>query len=126
MISKLIIPKYIFGGLINTLFSYIIFVLIFTATESVLVSLCFVSIVGTTFSFIYNKRIVFMKSHKGSLLKFIFLQLIIIVTNWVVLHVVSINGFSRIQAQMFFSGFFALFNYFLASRFIFINTISKQ
>lgn len=123
MLRKFQIPKYVIGGIFNTALSYIIFISIFSITESVLLALLLVSIVGTTLSFIYNKRIVFMKSHKSSLKKFILLQVLIITINWLILHLASVLAFSRIEVQFFLAGIFAILNYLISSKFIFVNTI---
>ena len=123
MIKGLTIPKYLLGGVLNTALSYLIFVIVFSESKSVLLSLLLVSLIGTTLSFIYNKRIVFMKSHRNSLSKFVSLQILIIATNWIILHIVSKYSISRIATQFFLAGMFALFNYLVSSRYIFVETI---
>lgn len=116
-----VFPKFILQGILNTSLSYLIFLIIFSTTDSVLLALVIVSIIGTTMSFIFNKRFVFMKSHAGSLKKFLYLQTSIISLNWLILHVVSILGYSRTLAQIGFACFFAIFNYYFSSRYIFID-----
>lgn len=103
--------KFIIAGSINTLVSYLIFLVIFTTTKSVALALILASMMGTTSSYLLNRYWVWKKGTAKSKYNFLFFQLIIIFVNWLVLHLISLTYFPREVAQGFLYFLIALAAY---------------
>lgn len=120
MILKL---KFIAVGFLNTIFSYAIFFIIFRNSQSVILSLISANICGVIFSFTLNKYLVWKSGNLDSLYKFIIIQLLTLVINWLILHLVSLTTFPREIAQLFIYGFQAVGFYFINKNYIFRSKI---
>lgn len=113
--------RYFRAGILNTALSYVLFTLILEASQSALIALIGVSIVGSAISYNTNKYYVFRQNHGRSILHFGYLQFFIICSNWLLLHIVTIMGISRNLVQLFFAVAFAGLNYFICKNYIFRN-----
>jgi putative flippase GtrA len=111
--------RYFRAGILNTILSYLLFTLVLGATESALLALTIVSFVGSAVSYNANKYYVFGRNHRKSLLHFGYLQFFIICSNWLLLHLATMVGFSRNFAQLVFAIVFAVLNYFMCKKYIF-------
>jgi putative flippase GtrA len=111
--------RYFRAGIINTALSYFLFTLVLGASNSALLALIVVSIVGSVISYNTSKHYVFRRKHRKSLVHFGYLQLLIICSNWLLLHLVTLFGASRNIAQVFFAVTFAALNFFICKNYIF-------
>lgn len=99
------------SGIMNTLLSYLVFLIVFWQSESAILSLFLGSIVGILSSFTLNSRWVWKSRIKSSFRRFVSIQISIIVLNWIILHLVSFTIFPREVAQFFLYGIFAVAQY---------------
>jgi len=113
------IGRFLIVGVINTTFSYIVFLLVFSTTSSVAFSLVCSAIIGILISYKSNLNWVWKSSRKNSFTKYLFFQSNIIAMNWLILHWISILEFSRILFQAFLLPIFAVVQYLLNKRYVF-------
>jgi putative flippase GtrA len=99
------------SGILNTLLSYLVFLIVFWQSESAILSLVLGAVVGISTSFTLNSRWVWKSRLKSSFRRFVLLQISIIVLNWIILHLVSLTSFPREIAQFFLYGIFAVAQY---------------
>lgn len=111
--------KYIFAGGFNTLLSYLVFLVIFKFTRSVALALISASVCGTFSSFTLNRYWIWKQGNKNSKYKFVLLQIVIIILNWFILHLVSLTEFPREYAQGFLYLILAFVTYHLNKKLIF-------
>ena len=111
--------KYIFVGLLNTLFSYGIFFVVFRSFHSVIFALILANIGGVIFSFTANRYLIWKSGNLGSFFKFFIIQVLSLIVNWIILHFVSLTIIPRELAQIFIYIFQAIGFYFLNKNYIF-------
>ena len=113
--------RFIFTGLITTTISYLVFLVIYLNIKSVLLSLVSANIVGIIISFIFNRFWVWRIGNRNSIYKFISIQSISVVINWIILHFISLTDFPRQIAQIFISVIFAFLFFIINNKYIFKN-----
>lgn len=111
--------KYIFVGLLNTALSYLVFLVVFRSFQSVILALILANICGVIFSFTGNRYLIWKSGNLSSLFKFFSIQILSLVLNWIILHLVSLTTIPRELAQVFISIFQAIGFYFLNKNYIF-------
>ena len=111
--------KFVFSGVINTLFSYATFYLVFSASSSVALALLSGLITGLASSYLLNRFWVWSRGDSQSLKRFLGIQLVFLISNWIVLHFVSLTSFPRTSAQFFIYLFVAPLMYQVNQRFVF-------
>ncbi len=104
-------PKFIFAGLGNTFISYLAFLVLFRVSQSALLALIAGLVAGIASSYSLNKFWVWKSEAKGSLIRFLGIQLVILSVNWLTLHFISLTIFPREIAQFFLYGIFAVAQY---------------
>jgi len=115
--------KYIFVGVLNTILSYGIFLVIFRMFDSVIFALILSTICGILFSFTSNRYFIWKSGSLESLCKFIIVQLISISVNWIILHFVSLTMIPRELAQFFISSLQAIGFYFINKNYVFKSNL---
>lgn len=113
--------RFIFTGLITTTISYFVFLVLYLNVQSVLISLVSANIVGIFLSFISNRFWVWRIGNRNSIYKFISIQSISVVLNWIILHFISLTDFPRQIAQIFISILFAFLFFIINNKYIFKN-----
>jgi putative flippase GtrA len=116
MILKL---KYVFVGLANTVFSYVVFFVFFRSFHSVILALIMSYICGVILSFAFNRYLIWKSGTLESLIKFLIIQVVSLIINWIILHIISLTLFPREVAQVFISIFQAVGFYFINKNYIF-------
>jgi putative flippase GtrA len=115
--------KYIFVGLLNTVFSYGIFLVVFRSFYSVILALILANICGVIFSFTANRYLIWKSGNFESLFKFFIIQVLSLIINWIILHFVSLTTIPRELAQVFISGFQAIGFYFINKNYVFKSNL---
>lgn len=77
------------------------------------------NIVGIFISFVSNRFWVWRIGNRNSIYKFISIQFISIVLNWIILHFISLTDFPRQIAQIFISISFAVLFFNINNKYIF-------
>lgn len=111
--------RFLIVGAANTLISYLVFLLLFFTTSSVALSLVSSSAIGIIISYNSNMNLVWKTSRNYSFLRFLVIQLIMISINWILLHLIALNGLPRPLFQAFLMPFFAITQYMVCKRFVF-------
>ena len=115
--------KYIFLGVLNTAFSYGIFLIVFRSFYSVILALVVANICGVILSFSANKYLIWKSGNIDSLLKFFVIQILSLVVNWIILHLVSLTTVPRELVQVFISIIQAIAFYFINKNYIFKSSL---
>jgi putative flippase GtrA len=115
--------KYIFVGLLNTIFSYGIFFVVFRSFHSVILALILANICGIIFSFTTNRYWIWKSGNLESLFKFFIIQVLSLVVNWIILHIVSLTIIPRELAQVFIYSFQAIGFYFINKNYVFKSNL---
>jgi putative flippase GtrA len=115
------ILRFIFTGLVTTSISYFVFLVIYLNADSVLLSLVSANVIGIFLSFMFNRFWVWRIGNRKSIYKFISIQSISVVINWLILHFISLTDFPRQIAQIFISILFAFLFFIINNKYIFKN-----
>ena len=115
--------KYIFVGFLNTVLAYVVFLIVFRSFNSVILALILANICGIIFSFTANRYLIWKSGNLGSLFKFFSIQILSLVVNWIILHLVSLTTIPRELAQVFISIFQAIGFYFLNKNYVFKSNL---
>lgn len=105
--------RFIISGATNTLFSYLWFVLVFLNTDSVALALASSLLGGIALSYLLNRFWVWNLKNRNALFHFVSFQLLLMLINWLILHLVAVLGMSRVLFQLALTPLFALLSYFV-------------
>lgn len=95
--------NFILVGILNTLVGYTLYVLFIYLGFEYIISVLFATILGVIFNYKTIGKFVFDEKSKNSVLKFIFVYIIVFIVNISVIKIFKIYGFND-----YISGFFAI------------------
>ncbi len=115
--------KFIFVGILNTIFSYFIFVVIFYFTNNKELTLSLSFVIAIIFNYLMMSKYVFSdKKAFGKLLKFFLVYIVLYIVNIIHLKVcVDIYDFNVYFAQFLTLLYLPLLSFYLNNKYVFIH-----
>ena len=111
--------KFLFIGLVNTLFGYTIFALLLFLGLDYRVALLIATVCGVLFNFKTTGTLVFKKKSNRLIVRFIMVYLLTYLLNIGALQIVNYLGISLLMSQAILLLPLALISYFLNKNFVF-------